>query len=554
MSKIKNFFTSPKVYKFLLLLIIFTGFIIRLYGCINPNGLWFDEIWSHYVSRESFPSGILNKLYSEDVHAPLYFFALHFWMKFFTDSELSLRLLSILSGTLIIPFMYLLGKELESKKTGFIMAALACTSPLLIHYSLEVRPYSMLALFGTLSILFLAKIEKNPCKCNYIGLIASNLAIAYTFTLGFVFVLLQFIVYFIYLVFKNKNGLKPFVVAQTITMLLFFPYLPVLIHHLTPRPYIFINYFHGFSIYYLLSIFQSWFTSYPQSLYFPRILIYKFNVEFFIFLILPLIIYIIAVFTAIRRNKFITTVFLTGIMFFLMEIIASMMGKMLLLSRYTIVMMPAILATAGYGLSKIKFHKSAVLMIIFLLATNLFFLPNKNFYRAEGFRPLGPALNRLNLNNKDIIIMPYGWNLLYKYYPVNKKARMAKFNIFEFTHSNNRILYNESLSKRLNKNNAKEILKDYVLSPSPIRPLENYLKNEIFKSVPKGGHVIVILAPLILEDINIVHNEKTYSEIELYNMIKSKISKDLMNICFDNLKFKKTIQPNDWLIFVFEKK
>jgi len=554
MNKIKKIFSGTKFCAFLLFLIIFAGFLIRLYGCVNSGGLWFDEIWSHYIARESFPFGILNKLYTEDVHAPLYFFALHFWMKLFSDSELSLRLLSILSGTLIIPFMYLIGKELESKKTGFIMAVLACTNPLLIHYSSEVRLYSMLALLGTLSVLFLIKIEKNPNKWNYTGFIASNLAIAYTFTLGFVFTLLQFFIYSVYLFFKKKNNLKIFVFAQAITMLLFLPYLPVLIHHLTPKPYIFINYFYDFNIYNLLSIFQSWFTPYLQSLYFSKILIYKLSIKFFVFLILPFVIYIFAIFAALSRNKMIRIIFLSGIMFFLLEMIASMLGKMLLLSRYTILMVPAIIATAGYGLAKTKFQKSALLMLIIVLATNLSFLPHKNSYRDEGLRPLGPALNRLNLNNKDIIIMPYGWNLLYKYYPVNEKARIAKFNIFEFAHSNNKILYDDSLAKRLNKNNAKEILKDYVLSPLPIKPLENYFKNEIFKSVPKGGHVVVILAPVLLEDFNIAHNEQTYREIELYQLLKSKITKDVMNICFENLTFKGTLQPNTWLIAIFEKK
>src|SRR4051794_18591684 len=110
-----NFLKSPLV---ILMLVFGLSLFLRLININKGGGLWDDEMISFYEAKQSFPFGILNMLYQGNSHVPLYFFLLHFWIKFFGQSDTILRLLSVLFGTLTVLACYLVGKELSSRKTG----------------------------------------------------------------------------------------------------------------------------------------------------------------------------------------------------------------------------------------------------------------------------------------------------------------------------------------------------------------------------------------------------------------------------------------------------
>src|ERR1035437_10038584 len=99
-------------------IILFLGIFFR-FSCLDKNGLWIDEIYCHSKAIQSFPFGILDSLKS-DLHSPFYYFILHFWINMFGDSEVVLRLLSVIFGILTIPVAYFTGKELSSKSTGLL--------------------------------------------------------------------------------------------------------------------------------------------------------------------------------------------------------------------------------------------------------------------------------------------------------------------------------------------------------------------------------------------------------------------------------------------------
>ena len=85
----------------LMALIFVTGFILRYLYIDAP--LWYDEACSWTTAIKSFPSGIMNNLLNDDLqHTPLYFFLLHFWIKIFSQSEISMRVLSLIFSVLAI--------------------------------------------------------------------------------------------------------------------------------------------------------------------------------------------------------------------------------------------------------------------------------------------------------------------------------------------------------------------------------------------------------------------------------------------------------------------
>ena len=71
------------------------GFSLRLYG-ITSESIWLDEAFSIQLAKHG-PFEIIRKTAS-DVHPPLYYLLLHFWIDLFGASEFSVRFLSLLFG------------------------------------------------------------------------------------------------------------------------------------------------------------------------------------------------------------------------------------------------------------------------------------------------------------------------------------------------------------------------------------------------------------------------------------------------------------------------
>ena len=169
-----------------ILIITIIGALLRLLFIDKAEGLWNDEYVSWYTASQPLTNGFLESIKAQ-CHMPFYYIYLKVFMSIFNDSDLVLRLTSVLAGVAAIPVMYLVGK-IKDKQTGTIAAIITALSSFLIYYSQEVRLYSVLFLFSALSLLFTLKFIRKTNKNNLIGLIISNILILFTHTIGFVYV------------------------------------------------------------------------------------------------------------------------------------------------------------------------------------------------------------------------------------------------------------------------------------------------------------------------------------------------------------------------------
>jgi hypothetical protein len=80
MDKLFNFVKIHKV-KIVIFLIIVAGILLRLISIDKQGGMWFDEMYCYYIASQENILKILDKLYNEDFHAPLYFIILRFYTK-----------------------------------------------------------------------------------------------------------------------------------------------------------------------------------------------------------------------------------------------------------------------------------------------------------------------------------------------------------------------------------------------------------------------------------------------------------------------------------------
>ncbi|MBS1883184.1 MAG: glycosyltransferase family 39 protein [Actinobacteria bacterium] len=115
------------------------------------RSLWLDEATSWYETQLPFHR-MLEVLRNTDVHPPGYFTVLWADVRAFGDSELALRLPSLVAATALIPMLYVAGKAMYDRATGLVAAGFAVVAPMVVWYSQEARMYAQLMLLAVVAI------------------------------------------------------------------------------------------------------------------------------------------------------------------------------------------------------------------------------------------------------------------------------------------------------------------------------------------------------------------------------------------------------------------
>lgn len=132
-------------------LILLLSLGLRWYR-LDGQSLWADEGNSAALALRGLSS--ITRDAAHDIHPPLYYYLLHFWVLLWGDSEIALRSLSALAGTMLVCATFVLGRELFHRRVAYIAAFLAAISPFQVYYSQEARMYILVALWSALAVLF----------------------------------------------------------------------------------------------------------------------------------------------------------------------------------------------------------------------------------------------------------------------------------------------------------------------------------------------------------------------------------------------------------------
>ena len=170
-----------------------------------PRGIWLDEAISIHQARLSL-HGLFENLYNGDRQPPLYHLVLWLTIRAFGHGEFAVRLPSLIAGTLVIPVLYELGRELYDRRTGLIAAAFAAVSPLLIWYAQEVRMYEFVALFGLLALLTQLRVIRNSTMLNWAAYILATAALLWSHYFGLLLIAVQQLVFIAVLLHRRRNG------------------------------------------------------------------------------------------------------------------------------------------------------------------------------------------------------------------------------------------------------------------------------------------------------------------------------------------------------------
>ncbi len=139
------------------LMAILLAFALRV-DALAAQSLWNDEGTSVALASLSIEA-IINGA-ARDIHPPLYYLLLHFWMPFAGNTEYAVRFLSVIAGVLIVAFVFRIAYFLFDARVARLAALLAALSPFQVYYSQEARMYIWVTLWAAVSMLAMLMLFK----------------------------------------------------------------------------------------------------------------------------------------------------------------------------------------------------------------------------------------------------------------------------------------------------------------------------------------------------------------------------------------------------------
>jgi mannosyltransferase len=135
-----------------LVAVVAGGFVLRFWR-LGAQSLWYDE----WLTTEATAGGLgdlVHHVATREGITPPYFVAMWAWARVVGDGDTALRSLSAVVGVATVPVAYAIARELgQARRVARGAALLVAVNPLLVWYSQEARPYSLLAFLGALSVL-----------------------------------------------------------------------------------------------------------------------------------------------------------------------------------------------------------------------------------------------------------------------------------------------------------------------------------------------------------------------------------------------------------------
>lgn len=387
-----------------LILILLVGTILRFYH-LDFQSVWLDEI---HTLNESNPnlslSDLFNSLAASDPHPPLYFIILQFLFKIFGYSTLVMRAFSAIMGVMGMVAFYLLAKELMNKKVALFSIALLAVNYFHIYYSQEARMYVMMFTTTVLAFYFLIRFIKAPTlKTAFLhGFFAVLMIYTHFFALFTLFSHYLILLFFIIKPY-HQNGKKLFYLSffsGITTLLLYLPSLR-LFFVASERKSIWIP-LPTIDVY--TQIFKDFFGQSEIVLYFISFLLISVFIKLFQqknnsnTLLNPI------------KDKFLFSFFIVFIWVFitlLIPLISSFINLPMIINRYFISILPAIILLLGIGLYYIKNNlvKGLLLTVIVVFSLTDLIVVKKYYTQISKtqFREVSMFIINNNTTKEDVV-------------------------------------------------------------------------------------------------------------------------------------------------------
>ncbi|WP_343634582.1 glycosyltransferase family 39 protein [Fluviicola sp.] len=205
------------------LFFILLGFVLKgLF--LGSNSLGGDEPFSVYHSRQSLDH--LFSVFQSENNPPLHFLVLHYWIRMFGISELSVRMPSLIFSAFTVLFIYRIGLRFFNLRVAVIASILFTFSTYQVLYAHEARAYALMGFLTSVSMYYYLEIihSKNSNRWKLCWFFLANTLLIYTHFFGFFILFIQF--FFILFQRKLLREYYRFLILFVVVMLIAYsPYI-----------------------------------------------------------------------------------------------------------------------------------------------------------------------------------------------------------------------------------------------------------------------------------------------------------------------------------------
>lgn len=150
-----------------LIFFIVLGTILRLWQ-LGFQNIWLEEAYTLGVASLPNPMDIIQYSMTDDFNPPTYYLLAHYSLVLFgwLGDAIAIRIPAFIAGVLLIPAMYLLGREYKDELTGVFCSGLVSILFPFVYYSQYARPYSLSFLVFAITLVFFIRIYRRSDSLN----------------------------------------------------------------------------------------------------------------------------------------------------------------------------------------------------------------------------------------------------------------------------------------------------------------------------------------------------------------------------------------------------
>ncbi len=552
----------------IMLIILALAVLLRLINLDKTEGMWNDEYLTWEIASAHFPKEFFEAI-MRNCHAPLHYCYLKLWMYFFHDSDISLRLSSLVPGVLSLFVMFFAGR-CAAKKTsdtlGLVAAGFCAISAFLIYFSQEVRIYSLLFFLSALNLYAALKTLDDPSKKHCTFFVITSFLLMCDHTIGFVYVFFSSIGVMLFAPKKNKFK-KYFLTTLLIALVAFIP-IGIFLYNVMFHQQYFSQWWAPFSFakagFFFTDLFSPYLvniTNAPPSFWnMVQSQDGTYNFGFIIFALVPLIISLLCAIRGIFVwNRAVKYFLLCIIGVYFTVFAASAFGKIVFLTKYLTEIYPPLILLMALGFVSFKNRGFKISLATVYVVLTLFFILVSEFspvhlIRTEGQNLPVIALTKLQKKETD--------RVLFLYYP---KERFRKYSPeiaaspYAYSISKYDFLFIKGSDEQMKNtyNNGKETYRELFFSFKN-KPLDTFLDKNIFNNIKSGEKFFLvdfspvsIFSPKAFQ--NIITSEKRYAETPFLFLVFSYIRNYIVDESQERLSLNDVFRIEDWQIYVFEK-
>ncbi len=522
-------------------------------------GLWNDEYMGWWISSFEFGAPLIKKILS-NCHMPLYYFYLKLWSSCFGNEDYVLRLSSVVIGVFNILSMYQLGKMYKDQKTGLFCALFSALSGFLIYFSQELRLYGLIFLISTWLLYFFIKTVRNLNIYNFWMFLLFNFLLLITHTIGFVFVFFNLLIFSI-IILKQKPEIKRQIfAAYTIVTVCFLPLIPFLVSVLT-RESLSQNW--GiFNISKILFVLIDYLTPVQTNITNSAVNLFSYfkavgTADSILFIIIPFCIAIYFIQRTLKqKDPLLKTLTVCCLMYFTSLIIAALLGKLVLSTKYSVEIYPLLilLIVNGFTQKPTKLTRNLAVIYFVIVLSFLLFNPRapQRLPRLEGHKAPAILLKQAKISSNDHVICLY-----HQFFRYEKYTNLTPKKVIEIDKASiPKYLICPNCKPEDLKFRGKEKLKSAFLFEN--EEYQNQQFENIYKKIPSGKKIAIVIPTQVAffssNDLKrIANNQKEYKNTEILFMAFSYAKIKLINNAFKYCSFDSMYDYGNWIVITFKK-